>query len=180
MYGVPADDVQLEFLYAGYDNFCNFTRTYKDLKYTTDIDDTIIIQGYKGDSERVIIPADIDGKSVKSIGQGAFNYFSTGITSITIPETVTSIDDHAFYSFMELTIYGKKGSYVETFAKNNGYTFVAQDTIVEVTGIKLNKTSTTITKGNSETLTAKVIPDNAKDKTVTWTTNDSRIATVSG
>jgi len=51
---------------------------------------------------------------------------------------------------------------------------------VEVTSISLNKTSTTITKGNSETLTATITPSNATNKTVAWTTSNSSVATVSG
>lgn len=50
---------------------------------------------------------------------------------------------------------------------------------VAVTGVSLNKTSLTLTEGSSETLSASVSPDNATDKTVTWTTNNSSVATVS-
>ncbi len=47
-----------------------------------------------------------------------------------------------------------------------------------VTGVTLNKTSTTLPIGSSETLTATVIPDNAADKSVTWTTSNAAVATV--
>ena len=50
---------------------------------------------------------------------------------------------------------------------------------VAVTGVSLNPTSLTLTVGSSETLSASVSPDNATDKTVTWTTNKSSVATVS-
>ena len=50
---------------------------------------------------------------------------------------------------------------------------------VAVTGVSLNKTSLTLTEGSSETLTASVSPDNATDKTVTWSTSDANFATVS-
>ena len=50
---------------------------------------------------------------------------------------------------------------------------------VAVTGVSLNPTSLTLTVGNSETLTATVSPDNATNKTVTWSTSDANIATVS-
>ena len=55
---------------------------------------------------------------------------------------------------------------------------VTQDETVAVTGIELNKTELTLTEGGSETLTATVTPDNATDKTVTWTSNKESVATV--
>ncbi len=50
--------------------------------------------------------------------------------------------------------------------------------IVPVSQITLNKTSTSISVGNSEKLTAKVTPNNATDKSVTWTSSDNSVATV--
>ncbi|MDR2561337.1 MAG: Ig-like domain-containing protein [Holophagales bacterium] len=50
---------------------------------------------------------------------------------------------------------------------------------VPVTGISLNKTSTTIAAGRSETLTATVLPSNATNKNVIWWSSSADIATVS-
>ena len=48
-----------------------------------------------------------------------------------------------------------------------------------VTGITLNKTSTTIAKGSTETLSvSSVTPDDATDKTVTWSSDNESVATV--
>ena len=41
-------------------------------------------------------------------------------------------------------------------------------TTVDVAGVSLNKTTTTLTVGDTETLTATVSPDDATDKTVKW------------
>ncbi|MCR5724827.1 MAG: Ig-like domain-containing protein [Treponema sp.] len=49
---------------------------------------------------------------------------------------------------------------------------------VAVTSVELNKTTTSITVGETETLTATVKPDNATDKTVTWSSSDTTVATV--
>ena len=49
---------------------------------------------------------------------------------------------------------------------------------VPVTGVTLNKTSTSLYVGDTETLTATVAPDNATNKAVTWTSSDSTVATV--
>ena len=43
-----------------------------------------------------IIPAEIGGVKVTSIGEGAFSRY-TSLTSVTIPSSVTSIGDYAFY-----------------------------------------------------------------------------------
>lgn len=49
---------------------------------------------------------------------------------------------------------------------------------IPVTGITLNKSSSTIYAGNSETLSANIAPENASKKTINWTSSDSSIATV--
>lgn len=49
---------------------------------------------------------------------------------------------------------------------------------VAVNEVTLNKTELSLTEGDSETLVATVKPDDATDKTVTWSTSDASIATV--
>jgi hypothetical protein len=49
---------------------------------------------------------------------------------------------------------------------------------IAVTGVTLNKEATTLTVGDTETLTATVAPDNATDQTVTWKSSAEAIATV--
>ncbi len=68
--------------------------------------------------KRVIIS---DG--VKSIGESAF--FMGGLTSITIPKSVTDIHYNAFGKNKKLEISGYKNSYAEEFAKTYGHPFSA-------------------------------------------------------
>ena len=70
--------------------------------YTVNADQTVTITGYDGWGEAVEIPAVIDGKSVTSIGNGAFRN-CPGLESITIPYKVTSIGDSAFCGCTKLT-----------------------------------------------------------------------------
>ena len=50
--------------------------------------------------------------------------------------------------------------------------------VIEVTSVSLNKTSLTLEIGESETLTATVLPSNATDKSVTWTSSAQTVVTV--
>ena len=50
--------------------------------------------------------------------------------------------------------------------------------VVEVSSLSLDKTSLTLEKGESVTLTATVKPDNATDKTVGWSSSDTNVVTV--
>lgn len=49
---------------------------------------------------------------------------------------------------------------------------------VPVTGVTLNKTSTSLYVGDTETLTPTITPDNATNKNVTWSSDDTSVATV--
>ena len=57
-------------------------------------------------------------------------------------------------------------------------TLYAKWNAVSVTGVTLNKESTSIVQGQNEILVATVTPGNASDKTVTWTSDNESVATV--
>ncbi|MFL0270043.1 leucine-rich repeat protein [Candidatus Clostridium radicumherbarum] len=62
---------------------------------------TYSITGYNGSDTNITIPSSIDGHAVTSIGNNAFNGNNDiryqSLTSVTIPNTVTSIGGFAFY-----------------------------------------------------------------------------------
>lgn len=64
---------------------------------------------------------------------------------------------------------------------DGGYTATCKVTVdkIPVTGVSLNKSNTNIVVGKTETLTATVLPANATNKSVTWTSSNTSIATVS-
>lgn len=72
------------------------------------------------------------------------------------------------------TITAKAGTITKTCSVT-----VNDSTPAAVSGVTLNKGSTTLVIGSSETLIATVNPPNAGNKNVTWSTNNPSIATVS-
>ena len=66
--------------------------TYKALDSAT-----AEITGYKGSASNITIPSKIGGLTVVSIGKQAF-YQNKTIKNVTIPNTVKSIGDKAFYA----------------------------------------------------------------------------------
>ena len=62
----------------------------------------VTITGYSGNGALdVVIPATLSGHPVTTIGQAAFAGYD--ITSVTIPNSVTSIGDYAFFYCTSLT-----------------------------------------------------------------------------
>ncbi|GFP75534.1 leucine-rich repeat protein [Clostridium fungisolvens] len=62
---------------------------------------TYSITGYNGSDKNIVIPSSIDGHTVTSIGSNAFR--EKPLTSVVIPDTVTSIGGFAFYYCSSLT-----------------------------------------------------------------------------
>ena len=77
----------------------------------------------------------------------------------------------------------KEGNAVITVKAANGVTATCKVTvesgIIVVTSVTLDKTSLEMTEGEAAVLKATVNPADATDKTLTWTSSDSSVATVS-
>lgn len=69
------------------------TQVYRDYDYEKTTDG-VKIKKYKGNAEHIAVPEKISGEQIKAIGYRAFG--NTKAKSITIPEGVTTIDNHAF------------------------------------------------------------------------------------
>ena len=63
-------------------------------------------------------------------------------------------------------------------SSSSGSSSSSQSSKVELVSIALNKTQTNILLGSTETLTPTFTPNNATDKEVTWSSDDSSIASV--
>ena len=91
--------------------------------------------------------------------------------------TVASVDDNGKVTALKagtatITVKTKDGGKTAACAVS------VKTKVIAVTGVTLNKTELTLTEGNSETLSATVKPDNATDKTVSWTSSDATVASV--
>jgi hypothetical protein len=74
---------------------------YLDVLTYSTANNQVTITGYTGTGEVVIIPASINGTPVTAIGENAF--LDNSLTSVTIPDSVTSIGDGAFSGCSRLT-----------------------------------------------------------------------------
>lgn len=82
--------------------------TYGDLTYSV-YSNEVMITGCSSSATEINIPAEIDGKSVTTIGKRAFENRSR-LTSVTIPSSVTTIGESAF-----ACCSGLKHVYVDSF-----------------------------------------------------------------
>lgn len=80
---------------------------------------------------------------LETIGENAFRGCRS-LKSVTIPASVTSIGEKAFGYFYDpqkidgFTIYGYRGTAAETYANENGFTFIPLDSESSVKGVTYN------------------------------------------
>ena len=140
--------------------------------------------------------------SVTSIGIAAFQYCS-GLTSIAIGSGIEDIGNQAFADCPELTdvycyaenvpstnVDAFEGSYIEYATLHvpkgciDAYKAVEPwknfKSILEMVDakVKLSKTKTIIEKGKTLTLKATITPSDLPDKSVTWESSNTKVATV--
>lgn len=70
--------------------------TADDYSYISNDDGTVKITGLSGSFGTVAVPSELDGQKVTAIGRRAFED-CTGLSEITLPATVTTIDNYAFF-----------------------------------------------------------------------------------
>lgn len=71
----------------------------EDYTYEENEDGTITITSYTGDAEELVIPSEIEGKTVSAIGSGIFSPLNGGnstVKKITVPASVKTIGEEAF------------------------------------------------------------------------------------
>ncbi len=192
--------------------------------YTLDASGNACITGYEGTSATLTVPTELNGVKVAAIGEGAFKDATllaevvipdgsitsiaskafegcTGLKSVDIAPTVTTIADDAFVLAKEtevtqkdadgkdqvvrqtsyediagLSILGDPESVAPEYASAHGFTFVQNR--FHATSVTLNNTSVVLLKGlQTAKLTASVDPANCTDAQ-TWSSSDNAVATV--
>jgi len=71
------------------------------------------------------------------------------------------------------------GEWVTVNSSPGSIDFIVLDTTVPVSGVSLNKTSSTIPADSTELLTATIAPETVANKKVTWSSSNTDVATVS-
>lgn len=108
-----------------------------------------------------VLPAEAQDRSVNWLS------YNTDIATVDASGKVTAI---------------KPGNAKIVAKSSNGLTaeclVTVKQRIIDVTEVRISQTSASMVVGDRLTLTATVLPDNATDKNVTWTTDNSAVATV--
>lgn len=131
-------------------------------------------------------------KSVEYIGDKAF--YNCGFNTIKVNNKDCIVMDKAFgydlagYGYIlkkDFKLYGYSNSTADTYAKENGITFVALDKktnpVIKATSVKLNKKTLNLTRKNanvSAQLIGKVAPNNATNSKLSWKSSNTKVATV--
>ena len=106
----------------------------------------------------------------------------TALEEVTLPVSLTLVDEYAFDNCTALTKVNYSGNRVQWSKieiKANNDPLIAAMGIVAVTSITLDRNELALTAGGeTATLTATVLPEEATDKTVTWSSSAENVATV--
>ena len=139
--------------------------------------------GGGGSSEEEVVYVDLSGQSSMLIAE------SQTLTATIVPDyakdrslTFSSSDSSvAAVDSNGKVVAKKEGSTTITATASNGVKGTITITVkkpVEAESVTINPNNIKLKVGKSNILNAKVLPSNAKDKKVTWSSSDSSIATV--
>lgn len=103
------------------------TLTSGDYQYRVLENGTVEIANYKGKDENFVVPGELGGKTVTSIGDYAFSDCKS-LRSITLPESVTFIGQDAFKKCSsDLILTVPRNSYAAQYAKENKRVYTYPD-----------------------------------------------------
>ena len=117
----------------------------------------------------------VSGSATKS----GYRISGTGDAVITLSVTQNTSEYGRWIGYDPNSIYFKDETDTSGAEEVHFYQNESSASIIPVTSVTLNKSTMSLGSGASERLTATVRPTNATNKTLTWTTSDSSVATVS-
>ena len=120
------------------------------------------IELVEGDSETLTATVSPNDATDKTVSWTSSN---TGVATVK-DGTITAIKEG------EATITAKAGE------KTASCKVIVAKKVIPVESIELNKTELELVEGDSETLTATISPEDATNKTVSWSSSNTRVATV--
>lgn len=117
----------------------------------------------------------------------SYSFINHSIVSTSSNSSIVSCtrNSTATNGSISFTCYAyKPGTAVITIKDNVGgnstsLNVTVNNVVIPVTGITLNETNINLIRGNSTTLVANVMPTSADNKSVSWNTSNSSVATVS-
>ena len=131
----------------------------EDGLYYIDRSDGVHITAYDGESEHVVVPAQLEGLPVTVIDDDVFSY-RNGIKSVVLPEGLKKIGEFAFwacYDLLDLTVpasvteigddaftvtnplfvlHTEEGSYAQTYALEEAVLFATEGTVINERGMQ--------------------------------------------
>ena len=104
------------------------------------------------------------------------NAYDRSVEWSTLNSAVVTVDGDGV-----VTAVGKGSGKIKVVTKRNNKSATCTITVrVPVSSVSLNNGTLSLVQGSSSRLTAVVSPDNANDKSVTWSSDNPSVATVSG
>ena len=147
---------------GGQSAFCTVTVLQKVSGITLDRSSATLYTGQKYTLTATVVPSTATDKSVN------WTSSNSKVATVTTDGVVTGVSAGSAV-IIAVTVDGG-------FIAKCSVTVVKK---VDVTGVKLNKTSLSLNKGDEYLLDATVSPSNASNKSITWTSNNTKAAKVS-
>ena len=159
-------------------------KTYTDANGITVSGDDALTKNWRGQSMFSFENYDGVDNVVFSLSNGNFTSIVINCSYITIEDA--SLDNGFTQNGNSVTWSGNANTITLKAISDDGFisffptsiVFTIEVDDVNVSGVSLSQTEATLKIGETLTLTPTVLPDNATDKSVTWTSSDASVATV--
>ena len=178
----------------------NYTTTFENLTPSSiyKVYPTVSLLGIKMDAEPsvdygvagklIVTPSTITikkGEEAEVTIFGATGNLQAIDDNPSIAKSRSIIYDHRTGQHITMRILGVSAgsTYITVLNRSNGSSCIVKVNVVDtdkpVTGITMSQTTLSLQEGKTQSLVATVLPEDAENKTVAWTSSDEAVATVS-